>query len=77
MLNLKDLFVLILTVSLVWWWRRKPLRDFAAQLPGLDGLPLIGILHKFYGIDSEGKVNSISIVYIRKVPAKFVQTLHT
>lgn len=57
MLNVQDIFPLIIVLCLVVWWKRKPLRDLAAQIPGYNGLPLIGIVYKFIGVNFEGLNN--------------------
>lgn len=54
MLSLQDILFFILIVFSTVWWKRKPLSDFSAQIPGCDGLPFIGILYKFIGVRFEG-----------------------
>lgn len=49
--------VLILAISLAifyYWKKRKPLRDFAANIAGCDGLPFIGVLYKAVFVKEEG-----------------------
>ena len=56
-----QVFGLIFVVYLiVRWFRLKPLRDFAAKIPGYNGLPLIGAAYKFIGVAPEDFYQSVS-----------------
>lgn len=54
MLDLKDLLLSTLVVSLVIYWVKQPKWRLASKIPGYNGLPFIGVVHKFLGMDFEG-----------------------
>lgn len=57
MLSILDVFVLLVLVYVVNLWRRKPLRDFAAKVPGPLELPIVGNLYKYIGVKHEGSLS--------------------
>lgn len=54
MLNLQVILVVVIAFTAIFWWRRKPLRDFAAKIPGPPELPLIGSFQIFFNVKLEG-----------------------
>jgi hypothetical protein len=38
------------------WWSRRSLRRLAAKIPGPDGLPLIGLGHKYFLTQGKGRI---------------------
>lgn len=47
--------VIILAFIGLYWWRTKPSRDFAAKIPGYNGVPVFGSIFKYLGVPSDGK----------------------
>jgi hypothetical protein len=58
---------IILTIVFVgfirFWWKRRKFRELADKIPGPNGLPLIGVIHKAFGLNATGEivVDSIAI----------------
>jgi cytochrome P450 len=62
---LEGLVVILLTIVLVIRWRRKRLYQLAAKIPGDDGIPLFGILHRFLNLELKDYVMEM-LRYCRK-----------
>lgn len=66
MLDLKDLLLSTLVVSLVIYWLMQPKWRLASKIPGYNGLPFIGVIYKFIGIDFEGWTSLLTLKSFHK-----------
>lgn len=57
MLKFQDVYLLITIAVIISWWKRTKEMRLAAKIPGINGLPLVGILPKMIGVKFEGKVD--------------------
>lgn len=61
-------FIAIATVYFIFRWKRRRLYELAAKIPGQDGLPFIGHLHRFLNPDLRNYVRVIHELCNENVP---------
>jgi hypothetical protein len=52
----------IVTLSCKEWLNRSSFENLAGKIPGHEGLPFVGVLHKFFGVKSKGEFE-VSMVF--------------
>jgi hypothetical protein len=55
MISLQSVSSIVFIALFCLWWNRRSLRRLAEKIPGPKGLALIGVIHKFFSINVEGK----------------------
>jgi hypothetical protein len=52
-----QIFLAIFSIPIIWfWWSRRWYRELGDKIPGRNGLPLIGVAHKFFAIEAYGEI---------------------
>lgn len=51
MLLLSIFLTIFLLSYTIFWWKRRRLYELADKIPGIDGLPFIGSIHEFLGLE--------------------------